>query len=255
MFILCQGKMAGEPYEMPAAGQKVYSLEELCFYLYNNIYTISEDFFQTSLADWLREETDHPVLAEKIHDMVENGCKLKDLVVTILCGCDYYREDEIRQLVEVMDGIENLPVYRKNKIKADNLLRAGCYGKSLIEYRKLLHGDFASEFTTEEYGDILHNQGIAHFYTSSFAEAENDFKEAFSRNNKKSSLRHYLWLLLMEEKEQEFEQEAVNLGLSQEEILAVHVSYKEALVNCKVPEERPDDIQGYKKQLLEAFAC
>lgn len=254
MLILCQGKMARAPYKMPYTGQKVYSLEELCYYLYHNIYSINEEFFQDSLPGWLRDEVDCPELADKIETILAGTPQLKDLVVTLMCGCDYYKEGEIRKLVEIIDGIANLPLYKKKKIKADNFLRAGRYGRSLVEYRKLLHGPFAVNFTTEEYGDILHNQGIARFYTASFAEAEQDFKEAYARNNKKASLQHYLWILLMQEKEKLFEAEAVSYGMSRVEIQATRFQYEEAVASCRVPERGEDDIAEYKRQLITAFA-
>ena len=255
MFILCEGKVAEKPYHMPVSRQCVYSLEELSYYIYNNIDMITEDFFQESLAEWLRDETEHPALAKKVHNMLSADAKLKDIVVTILCGCDFYKEDEMRELVKVMDEIANLPVYKKKKIRADNYLRAGHYGRSILEYRNLLQGSLAVNFSTEEYGDILHNQGIAHFYTSSFEDAERDFKEAYARNHSKDSLRHYLWVLLIQEKEKFFEEEALDLGLSPEEINAVLLQYKEAVAQCSIPEEREDDIERYKKELTEAFAC
>lgn len=255
MFILCEGKLAEKPYKMPVTRQNIYSLEELCYYIYNNIYTITEEFFQESLAVWLREETDHPVLAKKVQNMLSADMKLKDMVVTILCGCDLYKESEIRSLVRVMDEIANLPLHKKKKIRADNYLRSGRYGRSLLEYRKLLQGSLAMNFSTEEYGDILHNQGIAHFYACSFAEAERDFKEAYTRNNKKISLRHYLWLLLMQEKEELFESEAISLGLSPDEINVVMLRYKEAVAQCHIPDAREDDTERYKKQLAGAYAC
>ena len=187
--------------------------------------------------------------------MLSADMKLKDMVVTILCGCDLYKESEIRSLVRVMDEIANLPLHKKKKIRADNYLRSGRYGRSLLEYRKLLQGSLAMNFSTEEYGDILHNQGIAHFYACSFSEAERDFKEAYTRNNKKISLRHYLWLLLMQEKEELFESEAISLGLSPDEINAVMLRYKEAVAQCHIPDAREDDTERYKKQLAEAYAC
>ena len=255
MFILCEGKAAVKPYKMPVTGQRVYSLEELCYYIYNNIYTISEDLFQESLAEWLRDETEHPVLAKKIQGMLSADRKLKDMVVTILCGCDHYKEEEIRELVGVMDEIANLPVHKKKKIKADNYLRSGRYGRSLLEYRRLLQGSFAVNFTTEEYGDILHDQGIAHFYTSSFEEAQRDFKEAYARNHKKDSLYHYLWVLLIRDEEALFETEAAALGMSPKEIDSVRRRYREAVAQCHIPEEREGDLERYKKQLSEAFTC
>lgn len=42
-------------------------------------------------------------------------------------------------------------------------MRTGHYGKAVMAYRKLLQGPDAISFTPEEYGDILHNEGIAHF--------------------------------------------------------------------------------------------
>lgn len=255
MFILAKGKVAEQPYEMPYTGKKVYSIEELCYYIYNNIYTINEDFFQLSLVDWLKEEAGLPELADKLSYMITEEHGLKDLVVTTLCGCDYYQEQEIRQLVHILDEINNLPVFRKKKIKADNYLRAGRYGRSLLEYRKLLHGSFAVNFTPEEYGDILHNQGIAHFYTSSFAEAKDDFKEAFVRNNKKDSLQHYLWILLMEGEEQQFEAEGISFGLATAEIQAVRLRYQEAMADFRLSEPAENTMDEYKEQMRAAFAC
>ena len=37
MFILCKGALAKEPYIVPVSEVPVYSLEELCYYMYNNI--------------------------------------------------------------------------------------------------------------------------------------------------------------------------------------------------------------------------
>lgn len=255
MFILAKGQIAKRPYEMPYTGKKVFSVEELCYYVYNNIYSINEDFFQPSLPVWLEDELGLSELADKLQEMIKEEHGLKDLVVTTLCGCDYYQEKEIRKIIKVLDEINNLPVFRKKKIKADNYLRAGRFGKGLMEYRKLLHGSYAVNFTPEEYGDILHNQGIAHFYTSSFAEAKEDFREAFVRNNKKDSLDHYLWILLMERKDKEFEEEGVSFGLKPSEIQAVRLRYQEALADFRLSENSTRAIEEYKEQLRAAFAC
>ena len=49
MFILCQGDLAKEPYIIPISEVPVYSLEELCYYMYHNIYTVTEGFFDENL--------------------------------------------------------------------------------------------------------------------------------------------------------------------------------------------------------------
>ena len=50
MFIVCEGKVAEHPYVMPYTGRKVYSLEELCCYLYENITASTGRF---SRRHWL----------------------------------------------------------------------------------------------------------------------------------------------------------------------------------------------------------
>lgn len=254
MVIAGKGKVADKPYEMPYTGQRVYSIEELCYYIYNNIYSINEDFFQPTLPVWLTEELDMSVLSVKLSYMIEEEHGIKDLVAAVLCSCDYYREEEVRRIIDILDEIENLPMYMKKKIKADNYLRAGRYGRSLREYRKLLHGSYAVNFTPEEYGDIMHNQGIAHFYTSSFEEAMEDFKEAYVRNHKEDSLQHYLWILLMQGKTSEFESEAVSYDVSPEETEAIRRRYQEALVDFRMPQKQENDISRYKEQMRQAFA-
>ncbi|MCR5690923.1 MAG: hypothetical protein K6G62_01760 [Eubacterium sp.] len=255
MFIICQGKLAKEPYLMPFVDKAFYSLEELCAYLYENIYSINVEFFQSSLADWLEEETDNGALAKKLRYALEQGPSLKDLVVLLLCGCDYYKEDEIRKLIVIMDGIANLPLHQKRKIKADNFLRAGRYGKSLLEYRRLLHGGLAMNFSTEEYGDLLHNQGIAHFHTSSFVRAEKDFKEAYARNGAKSSLKHYLWTLLIQDKEKLFAEEAIHYGISPEEAKAIRLRYVEATARVEFSgDSSQEKLEQYGAELRQAFA-
>ncbi len=248
-MILAKGNIAKQPYEMPYTGKKVYSIEELCYYIYNNIYTINEDFFELSLTDWLVDEIDLPELAKKLKTQIQDEHGLKDLVVTTLCGCDYYKEDEILEMIRILDEINHLPLYQKKKIKADNYVRAKRYKKGLSEYRKLLHGSFAINFTPEEYGDILHNQGIAHFYTSSFSEAKADFKEAYVRNQKKDSLLHYMWILLMEDKDTEFEKAGISFGMTSEEIENARLRYKEASAGFILSTETIDTLEGYKEQL------
>ena len=217
-MILAKGKIAKKPYELSYLGQNIYSIEELCYVIYHNIYGINEEFFQISLAKWMKEELG------------------------------------VKELAEVLDEIDHLPSYQKKKIKADNYVRTGHYGKAVMAYRKLLQGPDAISFTPEEYGDILHNEGIAHFYTSSFLEAGEDFREAYIRNNKRESLQHYLWILLMEEKDKTFEEESLSFGLKPSEIEQIRLKYQEVLASFYVPEETESMMDDYKEQLRRAFA-
>ena len=50
------------------------------------------------------------------------------------------------------------------------------------------------------------------------------------------------------------EKEVLDL-LSPDEINSVLIQYKEAAAQCRIPQGSKDDIERYKKQLTEAYAC
>ena len=110
-LILCSSPVATEPYRFKISGTAIYSIEELCYYIYSNIYEITIDYFDKELACWLRDELGMDVMADKLDTMFEIGGSLKDIVISILCSCDYYDEDEIKALLGVMNEIENLPYH------------------------------------------------------------------------------------------------------------------------------------------------
>ncbi|MBP3702875.1 MAG: hypothetical protein J6I65_03710 [Lachnospiraceae bacterium] len=255
MLILCTEKTAKNPYVIPFTDLKITSLEELCYYVYNNVYNINEDFFQSSLIVWIRDEIGHTVLAEKLQELLaDKAPSMKDIVVTLLCSTDYYKEEEIRKLITVLDDISKLPHYERRKMKIDTLLLEGQYGKAAAAYKKLLGGSMAVNFTPEEYGNILHNLAIAQFYVAGFDESARNFKEAYVRNSNLESLHQYLFVLLLQGKEKEFESEAVSLGVPYDKISDLQEQFEN--VGQKVEETTFDDafVWQCKIDLRKAFA-
>ena len=61
----------------------VYSIEEVCYYVYNNIYIIQEEIFDSAFTVWLRDELNMDIVADKIDSMRNDKNNLKDIVVTI----------------------------------------------------------------------------------------------------------------------------------------------------------------------------
>lgn len=213
-FILCTGRTAVKPYIFPISETRVYSIEELCHYIYNNIYEISVEIFDKVMTDWIRKEARLPVVADKIETMIEGYSSLKDIVVTILCGCDYYSEQEIKALIVIMSEIENLPHYGRKKKKADTCLKYGKYFPAKKEYDSILKNADISKLPPEEYGNILHNRSIACFYMGEYREVGIGFKAAYSYNGNAQSLRHYLLSLLINNDHSEFDKEAEAYELS-----------------------------------------
>lgn len=232
-FILCNGEEAKNPYLFRLTNKSVYSVEELCYYLYQNIYIITEDIFNTELLRWLENEVDMPELAGKLRDMLRNRNNLKDIIVTILCSADYYDEKEINALVEIIDKINNLPKLGRQKIKADNLLRYHKFTEATIEYEMILQSQDAAHLTCEDYGNIMHNLSIARIHTASLKTAAIGFKEAYVRNHNEESLKQYLFALKLIKYEEILKEEIDNFNISDEKVHEYLSELEEKLVDAE----------------------
>lgn len=215
-LIFCTGRVTEKPYTFPFTKTKIYSMDELNYYLYNNIYLISEDTFQLSLCDWLENELLLPDVAEKIRNLLSHRNSLKDIVVSLLCSADYYTEQQIRELIKVMEQIERMPLIKKRKIKADNYLMFGEYAKASSEYEAIVDAKEAAIFSVVEYGDIYHNLAVAKARTISASEAAKFYLLAYRRNQREESLIQYLYALLLSKNMEEFNAACEEFSISRE---------------------------------------
>ena len=65
-MILCRDKLAVNPLYISCSDVRLYSNEELCYYIYNNIYIITNDFISDELIHFLRYETKDMSLADRV---------------------------------------------------------------------------------------------------------------------------------------------------------------------------------------------
>lgn len=105
-IILCRGKKADTPLTVLQTGVKLYTAEELCYYIYNNIYLIGQDFIDDNLISFL-DETGEKELAERVRKLKETGGSLAQIFVIILKTIDYYSVAEIEQLKRFLILLES----------------------------------------------------------------------------------------------------------------------------------------------------
>ncbi len=191
-LILCSGARTKRPYSFPLSGIRVYSIEELCHFLFHHIYLIEEELFNNALIDWIQVELKLPERAEKLRQLKLRHADTKTMVTVILCSADYYTEYEIKSYLKELDTIAGLPRIKRNCIKANNYLKQRQFKEAEAEYEKLFELKEAAELTPEDYGDILHNLAVAKLHTVGFRTAAELFEQAYIRNNKEESLRQYL---------------------------------------------------------------
>ena len=71
-YILCQVKKAEKPFYIENISTNIYSIEELCYYLYNNLYLVDSSLISSKLCTWLEEELTNVEISSLIGDFLRS---------------------------------------------------------------------------------------------------------------------------------------------------------------------------------------
>jgi len=210
--ILCAGKTARNPYYFLSTGTRVYTIEELCYYIYHNIETVSEELVCPELVAFLCNELGLEERANQLEKLYATHAGIKDIIVLILCSADYYEEEEIRALLSELDTLNEMTPLQRQKRAANQYLENGQYREAMKAYRNILYSREPVEMNSIEYGDILHNLAVLYAKTGAFLTAAEEFRAAYERNGNKESLKQYLYALKLAKQEDQFEKELSRLA-------------------------------------------
>lgn len=232
-LILCSSPLAANPYHFRVTGTNVYSMEEVCYYISENIYIMQEEVFDREFAQWIRGELGMDKTADKLDRLIQDHKNLKDIVVTLCCSCDYFDEPQINKLIRVMDETENMPLRKRKKIKADNFLRGENYEKALDEYEQIISSDDMLNADEKEYGEMYHNMGVALAMLGSYKQASEYFRQAYERNKSEESKSSYLFALKFCEQEDGYQAVIDKLGIDDTEREAFDDEFTKILIEAR----------------------
>lgn len=228
-LIQCSSCIAQEPYYFRLTRTNVYSMEEVCYYIRHNIYMMQEEVFDREFVHWIRRQLHMDKTAEKLERLIQEHHNLKDIVVTICCSCDYYEEDEIRELIQIIDETEHLPGYARKKYKGDNYLRCESYEKAIEEYERVFESDEILQAEPEVYGDLFHNMAVAYVNIGEFHKASELFLKAYEKNGREESLSQCLFALRMCKDVESFKKLVSDLNISEEKQSTWDQMYQRAI--------------------------
>ncbi|MEI3246665.1 MAG: hypothetical protein V8S26_11405 [Lachnospiraceae bacterium] len=73
-YILCKTKTAKKPFFIENISTNIYSMEELCYYLYNNLYLIDDTLLNEKLCVWLKDELETAGAFQKTDSPYRTEC-------------------------------------------------------------------------------------------------------------------------------------------------------------------------------------
>ena len=104
-LILCHDRHATHPYEITRIHCRIFTIEELCFYLCNNLYLIDYTIMNEQLCTWIEEEIGMKELADSLRDVLRLRGSVEKFVLTILKASRIYREP---QMIHIQNVLEHL---------------------------------------------------------------------------------------------------------------------------------------------------
>lgn len=214
-LILCSGLRTKRPYLFAATGNRVYSIEELCYYISSHIYFIDMEMFSDSLIDWIGVELGLTERSEKLRSLKKHQADLKTILTAVLCSADYFTESEIKNLIKMVDEISAMKPIKRSCIRAFSYLGNNQFAEAAEEYERVLNSKEASDMTPEEYGDILHNLAIAKLHLKGLKEASETFRQAYERNHREESLREYLYTIKLSNDSEQLKDRLVEYQVEQ----------------------------------------
>ena len=63
-YILCHEKKAARPYYIEAVGIRIWTIEELCYYVSSYVWLLDSGFFCEDLCDWVDRQLLMPRLCQ-----------------------------------------------------------------------------------------------------------------------------------------------------------------------------------------------
>ena len=138
-YILCQVKRAKLPYYIENISTNIYSIEELCFYFYHNIYLLDSTILNEELCFWIRDQLGLKKLADNLYKHLDDDdMKVGDFILPVFKEINYLSLEEFRKLNQQIQQLAKEPEVLRQKRKGDYLMEHGKYVNAIKVYQKAL---------------------------------------------------------------------------------------------------------------------
>lgn len=249
-LILCNQQIAALPYYIESVSLNVYSLEELSYYIENNLYLMEHDFMDEELCTWVEQELKLKETAENLREIMRGNGTLSEFVLCILHSCGYCGEKSIQQIGRSLQEMENKSEFECGKIRADRYMENQKYVCGIFEYRKLLeYAKTAENAKTPEnqnlIGAVWHNMGTAYARLFLFDKAAEYYGRAFDLNQNEKSLDAALLAYRCAHDERGFQRKAAAHFLSETETAELSAGLTQI--------SRMEEIENFEKRIDELF--
>ena len=194
---ICRYRQAQRPYYIKKISTNIFTMEELCFFLYNNMALVDDSVMNEDLFTWLEEEIGLRRLAGILRQNVQGGASYRKLVTIVMEQTAYCTSAQLKNLINRMSEDENKPASQMMKAVGDRMLSNGRYEKAIREYSGVLRMRKRDNQTDDFVSAVYHNMGVAYGRLFHYTEAAQCFAMACRKNENPRSREQYLLAVKM----------------------------------------------------------
>lgn len=192
-IILCKNLKATNPYEITRIHKKIYTIEELCYYLSHNIYLIDNTIMNDQFCKWLDEELELTELSVGVKELLLDRGGLEKFIMMIVRSANIYSLSELNHLEDILNRIKDKKDVELRKAKADNLLENGEIEEAILVYQAMLREKWDDTVSKEFYGKLYACIGAAYGKCFLYKESMEMYDKAFQICNDPMLVKCYLY--------------------------------------------------------------
>lgn len=161
-YLLCKRPAAAEPLYIENIHLRLYSMEELCFFLQTNLALADEVLENPALSSWLAQECGLKNQMREYQALTQEEGKLSARLNWIFAKSHYFSENELRHLRQEAEKLDAMPAAELQKQKGDALFRFGKYRRCIACYKAVFETEGVKEAEAAFRAAVYHNMGCAY---------------------------------------------------------------------------------------------
>lgn len=252
-YHLCQVRKAKHPYYIESISTNIYTIEELCFYLRENIYLVDASIMNEMLCEWVGTELGLKKLCRKLTERLEeakNG-SIAGFILPIFKEISYLSPEEYRRVQDQIASIEIQPEDLRRKLKADYLMKYGMYGNAIREFYQILKERNPGNLGVQFYAAVLDSMAAAYGHLFLFEEAADCLWQSYGIVRSQKTWEKYLSVLPLFLEKEEYRKKLKELSVPRAQINKIeakNAGYIKAEVPGKLKEQKPEDFLARIKE-------
>ena len=247
-YQLCRARAAKHPFYIESIDTNIYTIEELCFYFWQNVCLLDESILNKKLCKWIGEELGMEKLSRRLLERIEDQASLGEMVLPVFKEIGYLDPVEYRRVQDQIAKLEVQPGDIRRKTKAEYLVEYGMYSGAVNIYRQIMQERSQGKLGLQFYASVLNNMAGAYARMFLFQEAADCLWQSYELIRSNAVYRRYLAILPYFLSDEEYQKRLEELRIPEEQLAGIESEKREAVAGL---DEKPLFPNGGRLELKE----